>query len=179
MLLGMTGEDQQSGAIQIEFGDKPDEILRKRRGVCTGFSWDPEQEHYRTMGVIETFEYAPARLLPGPWNGGSRARADGTAHGYLVAFVRSREDPGESHRWELERDPDPTGAGGIPEEDRIHRAALGSRFLGLMVDNTNEAGVVSDQSLKILPPPRGLTIKDGNRYTDREDLVFLLESNVI
>ena len=28
-LLGMTGEDQQSGALQIEFGDKPDAILRK------------------------------------------------------------------------------------------------------------------------------------------------------
>jgi len=104
---------------------------------------------------------------------------DRTAHGYLVAFVRSREDSGESHRWELERDPDPTGAGGIPEEDRIHRAALGSRFLGLMIEDTNEAGVVSDQSLKILPPPRGLTIKDKNQYTDTEDLVSLLQSNVI
>ena len=62
-LLGMTGEDQQSGALQIEFGDKPDAILRRQRGGYNGFAWDPDQEHYRTTGVIETFEYTPARLL--------------------------------------------------------------------------------------------------------------------
>jgi len=80
----MTGEDQQSGALQIEFGDKPDAILRKRRGVCSGFAWDPDQECYHPMGVIETFEYAPARLVSPDGDGVIRARTDGMAHGSLV-----------------------------------------------------------------------------------------------
>ena len=39
-LLEMTGNDRQCGAMHIEFGDKPDAILRKKKGgvywVCMG-----------------------------------------------------------------------------------------------------------------------------------------------
>ena len=176
-LLEMTRGDPQSGVMQIEFGDKPDAIIRKRRGGCTGFTWDPEQEQHRTKGVIETVEYAPPRLLPGPWNGEISVWADGMAHRFLVAVIRPKGHP-EGYRWELEKNPDPTDSGGIAEEDRIHRAVLRARFIGLMLDDTDEAGVVLDRGLGNLLPPRGLTIKDGNLFTDRENLVLLAQSNV-
>ena len=67
----MTGGDRQRGVMQVEFGESPDVILRRRGGVFVGFSWDPEQEHHRTKGVIEAVEYASSRLLPGPWYGKS------------------------------------------------------------------------------------------------------------
>ena len=82
---------QQRGALQVEFGEIPDVILRRRRGVCTGLLWDPEQEQHRTKGVVEAVEYAPSPRLPGPWNEGSNVRADGTAHGLLMAVIRQRE----------------------------------------------------------------------------------------
>ena len=41
-MLGMHRGDRQRGALQVEFGEMPDVILRRRRGVCTGFLWDPE-----------------------------------------------------------------------------------------------------------------------------------------
>ena len=119
----------------------------------------------------------PARLLPGAWDGDSNVRADGTAHGFLVALVRPRcwsswELP-VLHRWELEEDPDPTGAGEIPEDDCIPRAVLGSRLLGLMSGDTREAREGRPQGLANLPPPRGLTIEDGNLFTDKRNLVAL------
>ena len=89
-LLEATANNHQTGAMQIEFGERPDAILRKRMRVCTVFAWDPEQEHYKIKSVVESFEYAPARLLPGAWDGDSSVRADGTAHGFLVALVRPR-----------------------------------------------------------------------------------------
>ena len=63
----------------------------------------------------------------------------------------------EGHRWELGNDPDPTSSGDIAEEDRIQGAVLGSRFIGLMSDDTDEAGVVLDLGLGNLLPPRILT----------------------
>ena len=83
------------------------------------------------------------------------------------------------HQWELGKDPDPTGSGGIAEEDRIHRAVLGARFMGLMSDDTDGGSLVLDRGLGNLLPPRGLTIKDGNLFIDRENLVLLAQSNVV
>ena len=178
-LLERTGEEQQSGELQIEFGEKPDSILTLQRGVCTGLAWDPDQERYHPMGVIERFEYVPDRMMPTDVEGVVRARTDGTAHGSLVAFVRPQEDEEESHRWQLEEDPTTIGAGGIPEEDQIRRAALGSRFLDLLRRETGAADDELDRSLRTLSPPRGLTIEDQNLFSDKEDLVSLLESSVI
>ena len=99
-VLGMSRGDQQRGALQVKFGDMPDVILRRRRGVCTGFLWDPGQGQHRTKGVIEAVEYASSRLLPGPWYGGSNVRADGTAHGFLVAVIRPKEIKVTDGSWE-------------------------------------------------------------------------------
>ena len=64
-LLEATANKRQTGAMQIEFGDKPDAILRKRMGVCTCFTWNWHREHYETKGIVKSFEYAPARPPPG------------------------------------------------------------------------------------------------------------------
>ena len=39
-LLEATANNHQTGAMQIEFGDRPDTILRNRMGVCTCFAWN-------------------------------------------------------------------------------------------------------------------------------------------
>ena len=53
----MNRGDQQRGTLQVEFGEMPDVILRRRSGVCTEFFWDLEQERHRTKEDIEAFEY--------------------------------------------------------------------------------------------------------------------------
>ena len=40
-ILGMSRGDRQRGALQVEFGEMMDVILRRRRCVY-GFLWDPE-----------------------------------------------------------------------------------------------------------------------------------------
>ena len=86
----MSRGDRQRGALQVEFGEMPDVILRRRSSVCTGFLWDPEQERHRTKGNIEAVEHTPSPRLPGPWHGESHVRADGTPHGFLVAVAEPR-----------------------------------------------------------------------------------------
>ena len=75
-----------------------------------------------------------------------------------MADVRPKDHP-VCHQWELEKDPDPTGSGGKSEEDRMHRAVLGARFMGLMSEDTDGGGVIINRGMGNLLPPRGLTIK--------------------
>ena len=50
-ILGMSRGDQQRGALQVEFGEMPDVVLRRRGGVCTGFLWDREQERHQKKRI--------------------------------------------------------------------------------------------------------------------------------
>ena len=83
-VMGMSRGDQQRGALQFEFGEMPNVILRRRGGVCTEFLWYREQERNRTKGDIDAFKYDAS---PRTWSGESHGRADGTPHGFLVAVV--------------------------------------------------------------------------------------------
>ena len=182
-LLEATANRHQTGAMQIEFGDKPEFILRNRMGVCTCFAWNSGPDHYETKGIVESFEYASARPPSGAWDYDSSIRADGTAHGFLVALIRpycwSLWERPDLQRWDLEVDPDPIGSGQIPEDDRIPIAVLGSQFLGLIVDDTEEARNGRPLGLSNLPPPRGLTIEDRNSSTDKTDLLKLSKARAI
>ena len=57
----------------------------------------------------------------------------------------------------------------------MHRAVLGARFMGLMSEHTDGGDAVLDRGLGNLLPPRGLTIKDGNLFSDKENLVLLAQ----
>ena len=51
--------------------------------------------------------------------------------------------------------------------------------MGLIPADTEGGGVVIDRGLGNLLPPRGLAIRDGDLFSDNENLVSLAHSNVV
>ena len=95
---------------------------------------------------------------------------DGTSHCFLVVVVEQRA--GEitgSYQLALEDDPDPSDRGGIAVEERTNRAVLRAKIMGLVSVGIGHGGSpLTDQGLVNLPAPKGLTIQDGNQFSDRE-----------